>query len=163
MITREDAQLRQSVSQLSHKLYLDGRYKGFHLFLDLPKAVKVQKRVTARIITPDDIDRVLQYIQDAEQGGRLDRIRAEQYRAFVLFGVYTGQRSVSTIARLKVGQCREAIEADPQCLLVKASQDKIHMEHYVPLHPCVIGSLRPLFDGKKGGERLFQYNSIQMW
>ncbi|MGZ4922267.1 MAG: hypothetical protein ACXV3U_08795 [Halobacteriota archaeon] len=33
------------------KLHLDGRYKGFHLFLDPPKAVKVRKRVTTRIIT----------------------------------------------------------------------------------------------------------------
>ncbi|MGZ4865118.1 MAG: hypothetical protein ACXVI0_10105 [Halobacteriota archaeon] len=145
------------------KLHLDGRYKGFHLFLDLPKAVKVQKRVTARIITRDDIDRVLQCIQHAEQGGRLDRVRAEQYRAFVLFGAYTGQRSVSTIARLNVGQCRQAIESDPPCLRVNASQDKIHMEHYVPLHPAVISCLRPLFDGKKDGKPLFEYNSFQMW
>ena len=91
------------------------------------------------------------------------KARAQQYRAFVLFGAYTGQRSVSTIARLNVEQCREAIKTDPPCLLVKASQDKIHMEHYVPLHPAVISSLRPLFDGKRDAEPLFEYNSFQMW
>ncbi|MGZ4846899.1 MAG: hypothetical protein ACXV2B_03775 [Halobacteriota archaeon] len=145
------------------KLHLDGRYKGFHLFLDLPKTVKIQKRVTARIVTQDDIQRVLRHIKDAEQNGRLGKERADQYRAFVLFGAYTGQRSVATMARLTVGQCREAVESDPACLLVKAHQDKIHMEHYVPLHPVVISSLRHLFDGKKDGEPLFEYNSFQMW
>jgi hypothetical protein len=37
------------------------------------------------------------------------------------------------------------------------------MEHYVPLHPAVIGALRSLFDGKKDEEPLFEYNSFQMW
>ncbi|MGZ4904926.1 MAG: hypothetical protein ACXVIG_07345 [Halobacteriota archaeon] len=41
------------------KLHLDGRYRGFHLFLDLPKAVKVQKRVTSRIIVQEDIQNML--------------------------------------------------------------------------------------------------------
>ncbi|MGZ4924337.1 MAG: hypothetical protein ACXV5H_10360 [Halobacteriota archaeon] len=145
------------------KVHLDVRFKGFQLFLDLPKTVKVQKRVTTRIVTQKDIERVLQHIQDAEQDGRLNKVRADQYQAFVLFGAYTGQRSVSTIARLSVGQCREAIESDPPCMLVKASQDKIHMEHYVPLHPAVISALRPLFDGRKDEEPLFEYNSFQMW
>ncbi|MGZ7194400.1 MAG: hypothetical protein ACXVIZ_10925 [Halobacteriota archaeon] len=145
------------------KLHLDARFKGFHLFLDLPKTAKVQKRVTTRIVTQKDIERVLQHIQDAEQDGRLNKVRADQYRAFVLFGAYTGQRSVSTIARLTVGQCREAIQSDPPCVLVNASQDKIHMEHYVPLHPAVISALRPLFDGRKDEEPLFEYNSFQMW
>ena len=145
------------------KLHLDGRYKGFHLFLDLPKTVKVQKRVTARIVVPDDIERLLAHIQRAEQDGRLDNYRANQYRAFTLFGAYTGQRSVSTMARLTVGQCREAVQSDPPCLLVKASQDKIHMEHYVPLHPAIISYLSRLFDGKKDDEPLFEYNSFQMW
>lgn len=90
------------------------------------------------------------------------KARAQQYRAFVLFWAYTAQRSVSTIARLNVEQCRDAIETDPPCLLVKASQDKMHMEHYVPVHAAVISSLRPLFNGKKDGESLFRYNSFQI-
>ncbi|MGZ7171960.1 MAG: hypothetical protein ACXVI1_12260 [Halobacteriota archaeon] len=81
------------------KLHLDGRYKGFHLFVDLPKAVKVQKRVTSRIVVPDDIKQVLAIIQDAEQDSRIKTARAEQYRTFTLVGAYTGQRSVSTMAR----------------------------------------------------------------
>ncbi|MGZ4852283.1 MAG: hypothetical protein ACXV3D_03725 [Halobacteriota archaeon] len=145
------------------KLHLDARFKGFHLFLDLPKTVKVQKRVTTRIVVKDDIERVLSHIQDAEQDGRLSKDRADQYRAFTLFGAYTGQRSVSTIAKLSVGQCREAIESSPPCLLIKAPQDKIHMAHYVPLHPAVVRALTPLFDGKKDAEPLFEYNSFQMW
>jgi len=145
------------------KLHVDGHFKGFHLFLDLPKVVKEQKRVTARIVVPDDIERVLAHIKEAERCSKINKTRAAQYRAFTLFGAYTGQRSVSTIARLTVGQCREALESNPPCLLVNASQDKIHMGHYVPLHRAVISALRPLFDGKKDEEPSFEYNSFQMW
>ncbi|MGZ4936468.1 MAG: hypothetical protein ACXV4C_07960 [Halobacteriota archaeon] len=35
------------------------------------------------------------------------------------------------------------------------------MEHYIPSHPAVIRALRPLFDGKKDGEPLFEYNSFK--
>jgi hypothetical protein len=144
------------------KLRADARFKGFHLFLDLPRTVKVQKRVTTRIVVQDDVECALLHIRDAEHDGRLSKKRAEHYRAFVLFGAYIGQRSVSTMAKLTVGQCREALESDPPCLLVKAPQDKIHMEHYVPLHPTVMSALRPLLDSKKGGEPLFESNSFQM-
>ena len=46
---------------------------------------------------------------------------------------------------------------------VTAKQDKIWMEHYIPPHPAVIRTLRPLFNGKKDGEPFFEYNSFQMW
>ncbi|MGZ7208213.1 MAG: hypothetical protein ACXVIE_08640 [Halobacteriota archaeon] len=55
----------------------------------------MQKRLTSRIIVQEDVQNVLTHIRLAEQDGRLDKIRAEQYRAFVLFGASTGQRSVS--------------------------------------------------------------------
>ena len=37
------------------------------------------------------------------------------------------------------------------------------MERYAPLHPVVVRALQPLFNGKRGAEPLFEYNSFQMW
>jgi hypothetical protein len=45
---------------------------------------------------------------------------------------------MSTISHLKVGQFRAALKTEKPVLLVKANQDKIRMEHYVPLCPQVL-------------------------
>ncbi|MGB9371906.1 MAG: hypothetical protein WCB79_08265 [Halobacteriota archaeon] len=70
---------------------------------------------------------------------------------------------MATIARLTVDQFRKALELDKPVPLVSAEQDKIRMEHYVLLHPIVVSALSPLLDIKKDEERLFEYNSFQMW
>ncbi|MGZ4852369.1 MAG: hypothetical protein ACXV3D_04170 [Halobacteriota archaeon] len=145
------------------KTRLDTRYIAFEVFLEMPKAVKIRKAITPRVVTTTDIENVLAHIHRAEAAGAISRARALQYSAFVILGAYTGQRSMSTIARLTVGQLRKAVDDDKPVLHVTAQQDKIRMEHYVPLHPAVIGALKPLFDGKKDGEPLFEYNSFQMW
>ncbi len=119
--------------------------------------------MTSRIVTRADIDRVLTYIRRARAKNEILSERALQYTAFVMLGAYTGQRSLSTIARLTVGQLREALSKDKPVLHVTAQQDKIRMEHYVPLHPVVVRALKQLFDGKKDAELLFEYNSFQMW
>ena len=41
--------------------------------------------------------------------------------------------------KLTVGQVREALRASKPVLRVEPSQDKIRMEHYVPLHPQLAG------------------------
>jgi hypothetical protein len=43
---------------------------------------------------------------------------------------------------------------------VKASQDKIKMEHNVPLHPHVVEALHPLLDGRNDDAPMFEYNSF---
>jgi len=111
------------------------RYQTFAPYLKPPGVVKDRKRVTARIVTKEDICNILQYIERAEQEGKISPERSAQYSAFVLFGAYTGQRSEATVARLTVGQFREAIAADKPVLLVDSSQDKVRMSHYVPLAP----------------------------
>jgi len=145
------------------KTRLDPRFSAFDLFLERPKTLKARKHVTPRIVTQADIENVIAYILKRAAEGRINEERAKNYVAFVLFGAYTGQRSLSTMAKLSVGQCREGIRAYPPCVLVNSSQDKIRMEHYVPLHPCLISYLSRLFDGKTDAEPLFEYNSFQMW
>ncbi len=122
------------------------------MFLDRPKVLKERKNVTTRIITKEDIENILTYIQKAEQEGRISQYRAQQYTAFVLFGACTGQRSMATMMKLTVGQFIDAIKMEKPVLHVKSSQDKIRMEHYVPLHPQVIHALNILLDGRADDE-----------
>ena len=105
----------------------------------------------------------LAHISNAEKDGLISSHRAQQYTAFVLFGAFTGQRSLATISKLTVGQFREALQSDKPCIEVQSSQDKIKMQHYVPLHPQVIQAIQPLLDERDDDEPLFEYNSLVMW
>jgi hypothetical protein len=145
------------------KVRLDARYSAFEIFLEMPKLLKERKVITARIVTKADITNVLTHIKRAEQAGSIDNTRARQYTAFVVFGAYTGQRSMATAANLTVGQFRQALEDNKPVLLVTAKQDKIRMEHYVPLHPCVVKAVSPLLDERKDAELMFQHGSLWMW
>lgn len=145
------------------KTRLDTSYQAFAVFLDRPKTFKERKNVTSRIITKDDIKNVFTYIKKSEYNGRLRHDRALQYTAFLLFGAYTGQRSLATISKLTVGQFRHALKSEKPVLHVKPSQDKIRMEHYIPLHPKVIQAVQPLLDGREDDETMFSYNSFSMW
>ena len=139
------------------------RYVTFTPYFELPKTVKERKNVTSGIVTKEDISNVLQHIAKAEREGEISRERSAQYSAFVLFGAYTGQRSEATIARLTVGQFREAMAADKPVLQVDSSQDKIRMSHYVPLHPRVIRALERLLTGRNDDELMFTHSSFKQW
>jgi len=47
-----------------------------------------------------------------------------QYEAFVLFGAYTGQHSMATMASLTVDQFRNALEDVNQCWTSRPSRTK---------------------------------------
>jgi hypothetical protein len=145
------------------KTMMDLRYQSFEIFLQKSKAIKERMTVTNRIITKDDIQKVLCYINQAEKKGTLDKDRALQYRAFVLFGAYTGQRSMATMSHLTVGQVKQSILQNSPYIRVLSCQDKIRMEHYVPLHPNLVESLSGICNGKRDDELIFEYNSIGMW
>ncbi len=145
------------------KIRLDIRYRSFELFLERPRRIKVRKNVTNRIVTKEDIENILDHIRRAECSGIISRSRADQYTAFTVFGALTGQRSTATMMKLTVGQLREALRALKPVLHVKPSQDKIRMEHYVPLHKQVAESIQPLLDGRQDDELIFQHGSFWMW
>ncbi len=145
------------------KIKLDTRYYVFEVFLDRPKSLKERKNVTSRIITHEDIANILNYIAKSECEGSISHSRALQYVAFVVFGAYTGQRSLATMSRLTVSQFRDALQSEKPVLHVKSSQDKIKMEHYVPLHLQVIDALQPLINGRHDYELMFGYNSFNQW
>ncbi|MGZ4947344.1 MAG: hypothetical protein ACXV5N_13385 [Halobacteriota archaeon] len=142
---------------------LDTRYSAFELFLEMPKLIKKRMAVTSRIITLADIENVLTHIKRAELEGRINHERALEYTAFIMFSAYTGQRSMATTGQLTVRQFRDAIKHKKPVIHVKASQDKIRYEHYVPLHPAVIDAITPLLRGRVNNDKMFSHNAISMW
>ena len=145
------------------KIRIDVRYRSFELFLERPRRIKVRKNVTDRIVTTEDIERVLDHIHGAECRGIISKARAEHYTAFTVFGAFTGQRSMASMMKLTVGQLREALRASKPVLRVEPSQDKIRMEHYVPLHPQVVEAVEPLLGGRQDDELMLHHGSFWMW
>ena len=120
------------------KIHLDTRYQAFEIFSQKPKALKERTNVTARIITKENITDIILHISKAEQEGLISHRKAQQFRTFILFGAYTGQRTLAMMMKLNVGQFKDALPLDKPVLHVESSQDKIKMGHYVPLHPHVV-------------------------
>ena len=141
----------------------DGRYGLFAVFLRNPKIRRTIKAVTSRIVTIEDIRYVLAQIRADEASGVIGEDRAKQVFAYVLFGAYTGQRPLATISTITVGQIRKALASDKPCIHVLPEQDKIRMEHWVPVHPDLIPYLKDLCKGRKADERVFKFNSVQIW
>jgi integrase len=145
------------------KSKFDERYASFDLFLELPRAVKERKHFTSRIVTKEDVENVLKAIEKAHNDGRIDTYLYKNYKALVLFAAFTGQRPLATIARLTVGQFREAIKLEKPIVEVLPQQDKIRMQHYCPLHPQVVKAMLPVLDGRRDDELVFEQLSFQQW
>ena len=90
------------------KTHFDTRCQSFELFLEIPKGLKARKHVTSRIMTKKDAENVLLTIRQAYKGGGINTHHYLNYRPIVLFGAFTGQRPQTTVARLSVGQFRNA-------------------------------------------------------
>ncbi len=144
---------------------IDPSYLSFRLFLERPKTIKVKKALTERIVTREDIETVFQRIAAKEENGT-DPSKIRNYRAFTLLASYTGLRP-STIQRLTVGQFRTALNEEKPVLHVLAEQEKNRVEHYVPLHPVVIGAIREVlardFDENDDAKPFFMFHSFEKW
>ena len=86
------------------------RIQAFELFLNMPKVLKTRKHVTDRIVTKEDVENVLKAIEEAFSIGRIDNEHYLNYKAIVLFGAFTAQRPLATIARLTMGQFKNAFK-----------------------------------------------------
>jgi len=134
------------------KTTFDPQFQAYTVFLERPKTVKVRKAITSRIVTIEDVRNVLTTLRKACESGRLTRQQRDMYLAVVLFGAFSGQRP-TTIKALTVGQLRAALETQKPVVHVFPGQDKIRMEHYVPLHPDVSDALRPILKGRCDDEK----------
>ena len=160
---RKVLQFARAFLSYMSKISFEQRYTAFDLFLQLPRAVKEQKRVTDRIVTKEDVENVLTVISEAYVKKEIETCHYLNYKAIVLFGAFTGQRPLATIARLTVGQFRDAIALDKPIVNVLPSQDKIRMQHYCPLHPQVLGAILPILEDRRDDERVFKQLSFQQW
>ncbi len=160
---RKVLQFARAFLRYKSKISFDQRFAAFDLFLQIPRAVKEQKRVTDRIVTKEDIENVLTAIEHAHLSGGIDAYHCLNYKAMVLFGAFTGQRPLATIARLTVGQLRQAVRMEKPVVDVLPLQDKIRMQHYCPLHPQVVEAILPLLDGRSDDARAFEQLSFQQW
>jgi hypothetical protein len=68
---------------------------------------------------------------------------------------------------LTVGQLRTAIKEEQPVLHVLAEQEKIRIEHYVPLHPSVVSAISDVlkhdFNENDDAKPFFIYNSFEKW
>ena len=145
------------------KTRFDTRYQAFELFLEMPKALKERKHVTARIVTKQDIENLLTAIEQAHKKGEIDQYYYLNYRALVLFGAFTGQRPLATIARLTAGQFREALNREKPVLDIPPDCDKIRFQHWCPLHEQVVAAIEPLLENRSDDERIFEQLSFERW
>jgi hypothetical protein len=139
------------------------RYQAFDLFLEMPKGLKARKHVTSRTVTEVDVKNVLSALNTAFEHGELDKTHYFNFRALVLFGAFTGQRPQATRARLFVGQFRSAVSQEKPVLDILPHQDKIHLQHYRPLHPQVVDAVFRALDGHADSELLFKQLSFERW
>lgn len=114
-------------------------------------------------MSKEDITNLLLRISKAEHEVLISHRKAQQFTAFVLFGAYTGQRTLATMMKLTVGQFKEALQLDKPVLLIESFQDKIKMSHYVPLHPHLVKAVYPLLDGRNDKKHMFEYYSFYIW
>ena len=68
------------------RLTLDPRYLAFDMFLEKPRVRKIKKKMTARVVTKDDIEHVLAVIKQQMLHGSIDEEHARQFAGVVLFG-----------------------------------------------------------------------------
>jgi hypothetical protein len=144
------------------KTRLDVRYRAFELFLERPKA-KERKNITSRIVTNEDIYRVLRTITQAQEKGEIGHDLARNFTALVLFGAYTGQRTEATVKKLTVKQFRQALSTEKPVIDIQPRQDKIRTQHYCPLHPQVIQAIEPLLNCRSDDMQIFKHLAFERW
>ena len=115
------------------------------------------------MVTKADIEHVLGVIRKQRFDGAIDKEHARQFAGVVLFGAFTGQRPYSTIKQVRVEQFREALRLEKPVVHVESAQDKIRMEHFVPLHPQLAAKMEILCEGRADSEPMFALESFRKW
>jgi len=142
-----------------YKLRMDSKILSYRSIFERPKTRKPLKLLTTRIIVQEDIQKALHSIEDDKT---LSAERRQNYQSLLLFLSYSGQRTV-TASRITVSQFKTALEQNPPVLTVNAEQDKLRMEHYVPIHPVLIPPIEKVIIGKTNDDLVFDYLGLQRW
>jgi hypothetical protein len=102
-------------------------------------------------------------IKKAYQNEEIDERHYLNCKAIVLFGAFTGQRPQATVARLTVGQFRDAVSQEKPALDILPDRDKIRMSHYCPLNSQALEVVAPLLDGRPDDGPMFKQLSFERW
>jgi hypothetical protein len=152
-----------------YKKRLDPMILAYLSIFEKPKTKKKFKLLTSRIIIDEDIRNALAALR---VDSSIPESRKANFMALIQFLAYSGQRPL-TASKVSIQQLKEALSCSPPVLKVEAAQDKIGMEHYVPLHPNLIACLTDVMEdtdrfwdrlGMIGGScRAFDYLGAQRW
>jgi integrase len=145
-----------------YKIHTDNFSQSLYSLFEKPRRRREIKLMTSRIMVTEDIQAVIKKIQDSPLTAARKPNWKQNYIATTLFLAYTGQRPM-TAAKITVGQFKMALLQDPPVLTVEASQDKIRMAHYVPLHPVLIPHITELIPNRKDRECMFSVIPMQTW
>jgi len=141
-----------------YRFRMDSKILAYHSIFERPKTRQPRKLLTSRIIVQEDISTAITEINNST----LPEDKILSYQTLLLFLSYSGQRTV-TASRLTVSQFKSALEQNPPVLLVNAEQDKLRMEHFVPLHPVLIPYIVRIIKGKVDTDLVFDYLGLQRW
>jgi hypothetical protein len=132
---------------------------SYHSIFEKPKNRQPIKLLTSRIIVQEDIQKALGEIASDSE---LSDTKKLNYHTLILFLSYSGQRTI-TASRLTISQFKMALGLTPPVLTVNAEQDKIRLQHYVPLHPVIIPLIERIILGKSDDDLVFDYLGLQRW
>jgi len=132
---------------------------SYHSIFERPKNRQTIKLLTSRIIIQEDIGAALNAIVNDPEPSETRKLN---FQTAILFLSYSGQRTI-TASRLTVSQFKTALARELPVLTVRAEQDKIRMEHYVPLHPVLIPLIEQVIKGKQDNDLVFDYLGLQRW
>jgi hypothetical protein len=138
---------------------MDAKILSYHAIFERPKNKQAIKLLTSRIIVQEDIQKILNEICKDET---ISEEKKLNYQSLILFLSYSGQRTV-TASRLTAKQFNDALNQNPPVLTVEAEQDKIRMQHYVPIHPALLPSIKRVIIGKCDSDTVFDYLGLQRW
>ncbi len=142
-----------------YKMRMDSRLHAYYSVFEKPKVRREKKLMTSRIITPEDISKTLEAINNDNTQPRTTK---DEFIAHLLFLAYSGQRPITT-SRLTVKQFRQALQAKPPVLVVEAWQEKTRLEHYVPLHPAVVPYVEKIIQNRNDNDIVFNHRQLQKW
>jgi integrase len=137
---------------------MNPNYQNYEVYLEKPRLRKEIKLLTSRILTTEDVKNALTLIESSS----LPSDKKLNFKTTLLFLAYTGQR-VITVSRLTVKQVKQALAKTPNVLTVEANQDKIRLQHYVPLHPALLPLLKEMIERKQDSNLVFCYNEFMRW
>ncbi len=148
-----------------YKLSRDPLLLDFMELMTRPK--RPSKKINPIILREPDVKNLINAVYNIPPSPYDPAYRTAYHKlkfiAAILFAAYTGQRPQATIAKLSFEDLTTALERNPPMLWVPEEKDKERFPHWVPLHPVVVGWLKPVLEYKHlaQSDRPFPYDPLR--